>query len=188
MTLLHPQTRHTRRGFNLVEAAIVLGVVGLVIGGIWVAAATVQANMRKSDASKALVLILQNVRTLYAGQSPPVADITTTMINANLVPSNMIQGTLIKNPWGGNITVLLLASAGVIADQIGVMYDNIPRDACIELSSKNTNLASSTGLSYMLINNSTTTVTVVTFPYLPTTAATDCQSNNTIFWGYSGIN
>lgn len=35
----------TRRGFNLVEAAIVLGVVGLVIGGIWVAASALQKNM-----------------------------------------------------------------------------------------------------------------------------------------------
>lgn len=32
----------TRRGFNLIEAAIVLGVVGLVIGGIWVGAATLK--------------------------------------------------------------------------------------------------------------------------------------------------
>lgn len=32
--------------FSLIEAAIVLGVVGLVIGGIWVAAAAVQETMR----------------------------------------------------------------------------------------------------------------------------------------------
>lgn len=33
--------RTKRRGFNLIEAAIVLGVIGLVIGGIWVAASAV---------------------------------------------------------------------------------------------------------------------------------------------------
>lgn len=33
-----------RLGFNLIEAAIVLGVVGLVIGGIWVAASAVRNN------------------------------------------------------------------------------------------------------------------------------------------------
>ena len=33
--------KKSKRGFNLIEAAIVLGVVGLVIGGIWVAAAKV---------------------------------------------------------------------------------------------------------------------------------------------------
>lgn len=32
-------------GFNLIEAAIVLGVVGLVIGGIWVAAASISHRL-----------------------------------------------------------------------------------------------------------------------------------------------
>jgi type II secretory pathway pseudopilin PulG len=31
--------RQSQQGFNLIEAAIVLGVIGLVIGGIWVGAA-----------------------------------------------------------------------------------------------------------------------------------------------------
>ena len=31
--------RRLKRGFSLVEAAIVLGVIGLVIGGIWYSAA-----------------------------------------------------------------------------------------------------------------------------------------------------
>ena len=50
--------RKSRRGFNLIEAAIVLGVVGLVIGGIWVAAAAVQQNLREADASKGLIQIV----------------------------------------------------------------------------------------------------------------------------------
>lgn len=33
-----------RRGFSLIESAIVLAIVGLVIGGVWVAAASVSSN------------------------------------------------------------------------------------------------------------------------------------------------
>jgi hypothetical protein len=33
-------------GFNLIEAAIVLGAIGLVIGGIWIAASAVNRNLR----------------------------------------------------------------------------------------------------------------------------------------------
>ena len=36
----------TRRGFNLIESAIVLGVVGAVIGGIWVAASAVNDHIK----------------------------------------------------------------------------------------------------------------------------------------------
>lgn len=38
--------RYSHRGFSLIEAAIVLGIVGLVIGGIWVAASAVQTQIR----------------------------------------------------------------------------------------------------------------------------------------------
>lgn len=46
---MYPRTRTSQlksqqRGFNLIEAAVVLGVIGLVIGGIWVAAAAVRLN------------------------------------------------------------------------------------------------------------------------------------------------
>lgn len=40
---------HTRKGFNLIESAIVLGVVGFVIGGIWTAASSVRANSEFND-------------------------------------------------------------------------------------------------------------------------------------------
>lgn len=39
------------KAFSLIEAAIVLAVVGLVIGGIWVAAVTVRHNFRVSELS-----------------------------------------------------------------------------------------------------------------------------------------
>ena len=46
-----------RKAFSLIEAAIVLGVVGLVVGGIWVAAAAVNENMQANDIAKGLLTI-----------------------------------------------------------------------------------------------------------------------------------
>lgn len=54
-----------RRGFNLVEAAIVLGVIGLVIGGIWVAAASITQRMKANDAKQALGQIIEIYKTNY---------------------------------------------------------------------------------------------------------------------------
>ncbi len=167
-----------RRGFNLVEAAIVLGVIGLVIGGIWVAAAAVQSNLRKSDASKGLIQIVQNVRNLYYGQTPSASGaITAQLISANAIPGNFINGTTAVNPWNGAITVSI---ATATFDQIDVAMASLPRDACIELTSRNTNISTGVGLTQISIG----TVNVTTFPYLPTAAATDCAATNTVTWRF----
>jgi len=53
-------------GFNLIEAAIVLGVVGLIIGGIWVAASAVSESKRISDTLAGTAQLVQNLRAQYA--------------------------------------------------------------------------------------------------------------------------
>lgn len=52
-----------RRGFSLIEAAIVLGIVGLVIGGIWTAASAVQARLRVSRALDFVTALHQTALT-----------------------------------------------------------------------------------------------------------------------------
>jgi hypothetical protein len=44
-----------QRGFNLIEAAIVLGVIGLVIGGIWTAAASTYEKMKWAEFEKGVL-------------------------------------------------------------------------------------------------------------------------------------
>lgn len=174
-----------QRGFNLIEAAIVLGVVGLVIGGIWVAAAAVQSNLRESDASKGLLQIVQNVRNLYYGQSPTtttVTDITTALISANAIPGDfVVSTTAAKNPFNGDVTVSLTGDPN---DTIEISYDAVPQDSCIELTSRNTSLSSGIGLTQIVIDNGSATTTVNSFPYLPTAAATDCGDSNDIAWSF----
>lgn len=173
-----------RRGFNLIEAAIVLGVVGLVIGGIWVAAAAVNANLRKSDASKGLIQIVQNTRSLYYGQSPTAtADITSQLVSAKALPGDFINGTAGRNPFNGSVTVSI---AGASFDQIDVLFAGVPLDACIDLTSKNTNISTGMGLTQLVIDATTggLDATITTFPYLPTAAATNCGATNSITWRF----
>lgn len=173
-----------KRGFNLIEAAIVLGVVGLVLGGIWVAASAVQTNLRRSEASKALLQIVQNVRNLYANQSPATATtINSEMISARAVPSDFVSGTTLLNPWNGAVNVAL-SGAGP-ADTVEVRYAAMPREVCVDLTSKNTGSGGLIGLTRLLIDNGSSTVTVTSFPYPPTQAATDCLTTNTVTWAFS---
>lgn len=172
----------TKKGFSLIEAAIVLGIVGLVIGGIWVAAAAVTQNMREADASKALIQVIQNVRNLYYGQTPTATgDITTDMISAKAIPSDFVMTTTsAKNPWSGAVTVSI---SGASFDKVDIAYASVPKDSCIELTSRNTNITTGIGLQQIVIA-STATTTVTTFPYLPTAAAANCGTTNTITWTF----
>lgn len=126
--------RAKRRGFNLVEAAIVLGVVGLVIGGIWVAAAQLTARRNISNTMEAVLQTVQNVRKLYNGLPIANANITLSMIRAGAIPTNFVNtSTTTKNPWNGGLYVGLSTSGNGI---ISITLDGLPRAPCLELFSR----------------------------------------------------
>lgn len=54
--------RNARRGFNLIEAAIVLAVVGLVVAGIWVAAASLKQRWFEQQFMEGLVVLKNNAQ------------------------------------------------------------------------------------------------------------------------------
>jgi type II secretory pathway pseudopilin PulG len=65
----HP-TNRSCRGFNLIEAAIVLGVIGLVIGGIWIAASSVQDRMAEAKLLAGFQRAIMNAQN-YLSQGVP---------------------------------------------------------------------------------------------------------------------
>lgn len=88
-------TGHSRkRAFSLIEAAIVLGVVGLVIGGIWISAASIRAKIR---ANNVVYMVNQTIEVYqkYAKETPS-QDIIHLM-NGTLLPPGF---TYTPNVWG----------------------------------------------------------------------------------------
>jgi len=68
------------QGFSLIEAAIVLGVVGLVMGGIWVAASTVTDKLKWSRTETGMsYLVEQAMRDLSADTVSAVPSDADTM-------------------------------------------------------------------------------------------------------------
>jgi prepilin-type N-terminal cleavage/methylation domain-containing protein len=95
-----------KRGFTLTEIAIVLGITGLIIGGIWVAASSVYNNMRVAKASTELLTITQNIRSLYASSFTvdPNADMAgfaaqsgaaATYVQAGIFPTDVLANVTI---------------------------------------------------------------------------------------------
>lgn len=113
------QQRHNhKRGFSLIEAAIVLAVVGLVVAGIWWAAGSVIERWKVNSLTTALLQIDQKARELFPKQMWPSepggsTSITNTLIQSGGVPKDMVLNyspPVIANIISpkGNITMNLL--------------------------------------------------------------------------------
>lgn len=117
--------RSLRHGFNLIEAAIVLAVVGLVIGGIWVAAATVRENMLANTIASGFLSTIGEMRnkippSLVAGMAPPAGvtlqyQASTTMIaSMKLAPADWIKSNnSIVLPTGQTLYIYANEVSGV---------------------------------------------------------------------------
>ena len=83
-----------RRGFSLVELAIVLGVVGTVIGGVWGAAGVARQSSRLEQASENVSLSINAVRSVYGSQSAivgSVAQVEPLMIQVGGMPTHLLR-------------------------------------------------------------------------------------------------
>ena len=158
-----------KRGFTLTEIAIVLGIVGLILGAIWVAAAAVYTNLRTSKTSTQLLNIVQNVRAMYAtsGVVDATADMTTlgaqttaaakTYINAGVFPADMLNGPAatadtVQNAWNGNVAVTS-ATGTTASDSFSVTFSNVPQQACITILTSTTGNGRDPGLFGVNVGN-----------------------------------
>ena len=137
-------------GFNLIEAAIVLGIVGLIVGGIWAAAASAYENMRQQSASKNLLSLAQNVRGFYAqNQATSIDGNTENLFSLGLIPADMVVGGAgthtIRHQWGGTVDVID-ASASTSLASFEVRFNSMNSEACRNFIMRNGNAARGSGL------------------------------------------
>jgi|GEM_PF-3211400 len=89
--MFYPDTlspeRGNRRGFNLIESAIVLGVIGLVVAGIWVAAAGLARNREITELSRKIVFI-KNAYLTFTANSRATLD-EDSLKNAGIIPADV---------------------------------------------------------------------------------------------------
>ena len=79
--------QRARRGFNLIEAAIVLAVVGGVIGGIWYSAAAMYENYKVNKTVEGIFSTARNVQNLISLKDSESLGVNQLM-NDFLIESN----------------------------------------------------------------------------------------------------
>lgn len=143
--LLFPNHDKSRRGFNLIEAAIVLGVVGLIIGGIWVAASAVQESRRQSRFLEQVTQIIPAIRKTFQGVDVGripfgriiIRDLTTPdptrMPKASwsvFLPADMIgSGEEPQGPWDGSFVTIV-----IFDDSIQIYLGGLYKTTCVALA------------------------------------------------------
>lgn len=188
--MTHKNTEQWQTGFNLIEAAIVLAIIGLVIGTIWVAAAVVNDAQKIEETKKGVIMTANNMQNLISSADATTignsASLTNAAIAAQAFPANWItSSTTAKNPYGGSFTVANYA----LPPRFDVYLHGIPYTACVKLltqisaygamaGSLGAGSSGRTGLGYISIktdDGATTLLTTTTFPVSPTTAASVCD-------------
>ena len=160
---MHYQHQTSRAGFTLTEIAIVLGVVGLIIGAIWTAAKSVFDANKATQAIEDITTIASNVRATYlaANSFAATGDQTTTLMNAGgIFPSDLLVGnpaTSVKNAWNGAVKITFNLSGNNRVFRIS--YFGTSEDACFRIVSQLANLGTSDA-PINLITNSGNTVAI----------------------------
>ncbi len=127
-----------QQGFTLIELAIVLSIVGVIIGGTWYYAAQTLNDIKKNKIIDQTLQIIQNTKRTFANvNTAPVSstatNLTASAITAGIFPSDMIVNTTqAADPYGQPV-VLSTSSAQI--SSFHLQY-NVRTDVCIALLTK----------------------------------------------------
>lgn len=137
--------RKTRMGFNLIEAAIVLAVVGGVIGAIWVSAAKFYEDYKVNKTVDDLALIVKNIQGLIsirdADSLGNFYDLTNTIRDAGVFPKDWVDSNTVKNRFGGNVKI----ENTINPSRFSIKLYGIPNSACIRLILKISTIGANAG-------------------------------------------
>jgi type II secretory pathway pseudopilin PulG len=108
-----PPRRRKICGYTLTESAIVLGVIGIILGALWGAAATAWKYTQLEQAREVIAATVGNARSYFSGQagvpSTGYANLTSQLITANVIPNSLKRGALCAGlscadqPLGGGV-------------------------------------------------------------------------------------
>jgi len=132
--------KQRQAGFSLIELAIVLGVVGVVMGGIWVVVGKVQQMARVKQTVEQVITLKKNVRDYYQSRAciPGDGVQTAALIGATppVFPREMLDTVAgaAFDAWNGNVTVeSSVIAVGACTFLYTLTFTTLPPDICAQL-------------------------------------------------------
>ena len=188
------------KGFTLTELAIVLGIIGLILGAIWTAAAKVYQNQRVGKAVNEVLSVVGSVRAMYAGRGSfgtANGDITQFGVNAGWYPADMLQSggacrtgvsPCPDSPWNSEMSIIAQGGygSGVAGANVFdvIIWDNagggagLPAKDCPSFMAAIVQQAASAGLTSIYSDySSPTSIAITSSTPLTSSTITGCYGN-----------
>lgn len=180
-----------RNGFSLVETAIVIGLVGIIVGGTAIAMTAVRNAQLAEQSLQQIYSFVDNFRNYYAARALPSCSIaettaatyTTTLRQRSVFPESMCSASCVaagsatvRNPYGGAVTVEAVLS-GSNCDRILLNLTEMGKKGCARLLMDLSDRYTQTGLLRTRVNSGSTRLSTVDFPLSVQTANNDCSSD-----------
>lgn len=185
----------TRKGFNLIEAAIVLAVVGGVIGAIWYAAAKFYEDYKVNKTFEELALIVKDTQKLISIRDAESIfstlgvnyQLNNTLKEAGVFPKSWINGNTIIPPIGGYVHVYNNLYNLSEQARFDFRFHSVSNNICIKLLVKagsmsgSGTLYTSTGNGLFLVQTYASSGGLhwgtTTLPVSPEEASTACNTS-----------
>lgn len=185
MKIMKSINKKVKKGFSLLELAMVLVVGAIMLAGVMMYYNNVTVNQKTQDSISELAVIQEAVRSLGAGHNGYDWVTASLIAKSGEIPNKWITGSNvsggnfsgasgISNPFSG--TVDITSSNG--GQTFRVQYNNVPTQACSKMSTMDLG----SGVYDMSINGQVVNGTALT----PDTAATACSGAQhvNLYWDF----
>lgn len=154
------------RGNSLTEVAIVVGVMGVILGGIWAAANYVLEQVKKERFAEQVTMVVNNVRAFYQNQpgiKGTTDDVTADVVENKLVPKEMVaSSTTATHAWGKKFTVAPIVEDGTYKQSFKITFEDLKQDPCISVAYYLTGSKAPVGLTDISIDGSSIKIPIKT--------------------------
>ena len=155
--------RTSKEGFTLVEIAIVMVIIGLLIGGVlkgqaMIQNAKVKRVVKQTDELRAMIMAFYDKFGVYPGDenkaNVPTGDtfngdgdglmennnerfdLFNDLAEADLISGNFTGANVANHVFGGNVQVIWVNPPGPPGADHFIRFDNLPWDVCLEIDTK----------------------------------------------------